>query len=166
MYELIEEMLNNLFASRLKIVNSKHLSVWVREIIDRKYSEQAIKTAEKELLNDDTTPLTIASVCKVINQQNLNIKNALPFNTNCKFCDGSQLAHFVLKFDLDGFLLSNNYALRCICSSRNTDLLQLKTNPENNKTYGKECYFKAFENFEDFFNYEKMVLKNGSRDLN
>lgn len=169
-YEFVEEILNNIFASRLKTVSSKNIGIWVREISDKKYSIDVLKKSEKYIIDNDDVPLTISSVCRVMNDYRKELSLKLPMSENvpiCPICSNSGITQFVLKFDSYGLLVSNNYALSCVCGYKSTllGLAQMQKNDLNNKTETKDGYFRIFDHWSKFEFYQKQLENNQNKDL-
>ena len=169
-YEQVEEILNNIFASRLKTVSSKNIGIWTREISYKQYSFDVLKKSEKYIIDNDDVVLTIASVCRIMNDYRRELTPKLPEPKDvyiCPFCENSGLAHYILRFDSNGFFVSDNYALKCVCtrSNKNLNIVQFTKGEFNNKTETKNGYFKVFDNYVKWDFYKRQVEKNKNNDV-
>lgn len=163
-YEEIENMLNQLFASRLKNVAPKHLAVWVNEIASKNYTKEALDKCSEEYLNDETLELNLPTVLKTLNKYNTTKAETGFFS--CKYCGGKGLVYNNLKFANNGDFLSSNYALACYCNKTNTDMLKFNLDEENNnKTFYKDGYYLVFKDVFSYWGYLDKVCANNKKDL-
>ena len=163
-YEEIEEMLNQVFASRLKNVSPKHLAVWVNEIARKNYTKNALEKCSEEYLDDESLELNLPTMLKTLNKY--NVVKATKGLFSCKYCEGRGYVYNNLKFANNGDFLSHNYALVCYCNNNNTDMLKFQLNEEtNNKTLCKDGYFLVFKDVVEYWNYLDKVYANNGKDL-
>jgi len=169
-YEEVEEILENIFASRLKTVSTKNLAIWVKEICIKNYYLESLEKGKNYIVANDDVLLTIASVIKIFNDYQKEILPKLPEPKDfyiCHFCENTGIAKYILKFETNGTFQSHNYAMKCVCTkaNRKTDLLQFIKNDMHNKTELRDCYFKAFDDYFKKEFYLAQVQNNGNKDL-
>lgn len=146
-YNTIENFLTNIFGSRAKEVNPKYISLWVREILIRQPDTEILEKVQERIVGDDEIPLTVATVCKIIEQEIHNkTMKAISQNKNCPYCNGTGIATIIAKFSNTGKFVSDNVALKCHCSTSKQKLLQMNYDPQtNNRTDTDGGYYLVFE---------------------
>ena len=163
-YEEIEDMLNQIFASRLKNVSPKHLSVWVNEIAKKNYTKEALDKCSEEYLDDESLELNLPTVLKTLNKY--NVVKATKGLFSCKYCEGKGYVYNNLKFANNGDFVSQNYALVCYCNRNDNSMLRFELNEEtNNKTICKDGYYLVFKDVVELWKYLDKVYENNGKDL-
>ena len=158
-FEIIENFINNIFASRAKVPSETFLSVWIREISTKAPDVQILSEVEKSFCMDDELPLTIAQICRMIDENKIKfLKKSLPKISNCPYCGGKGLVYNTLRFDKFGKLITENVALLCFCAEENKLQLTRMNHDEttNNRTVLKNGdYFLAFPSIVEKEQYKK-----------
>lgn len=166
-YEELEEVINNIFASRAKSIQPKTVSVWAKEISSRGFYDQTIKEVEKTLMEDDEIPLTLARFINLAKEFDNRHKSLTNAKIKCDYCGGGGIAGLTLFFANSGKYLSQNYALRCHHNeNEKTGILKMDFNEEiNNRTVSSNGYFLVFKYVLDRDEYIKKVFQNKGYDL-
>lgn len=166
-YEELEEVINNIFASRAKNVSSKTVSVWVKDISSRDFYDKTIKETEKTMMENDEIPPTLAQFLKIAKEIDNGFKSSINTKFKCLYCGGSGIAGVTILFANNGKYLSQNYALKCYHNENEKfDLTKMELNEENNnRTQGSKGYFLVFKSVMQRDEYLKRVFANKGYDL-
>lgn len=161
-YEEIRKFVKHIYYANSKVLDEDYLAMWVREISNTGVDITDIRQAETEIIRNNI-PLKIYDVCKVL-KKNKESK-MIPITTEkCRYCGGRGYVYLNLYFDTNGKLISDNYALACVCNT-NPITTQMCINDDNNRTEGKRGYFRCFNTYMERENYIKQVKRNGGMDI-
>ena len=167
-YEELETMVSNIFASRAKNASKTIISVWAKEIALKGFYDKALMETEKTFMEDDEIPLTLARVISVAEEINERVKNASFKKIDCDYCKGKGLAYSTIFFENNGQYLSQNYAMRCYHNvETNLDMAKMNLNEEthNRTECGTAGYILVFKDVVERDEYLDKVIKNGWKDL-
>lgn len=164
--EELETVIDNIFAAQGRTVSEKIAKVWAREIGTKGFFDQAIREAEKELMEEEEERLTLPKVLAVMYQHNKKIKSANFTQIECDWCGGLNYVYSTLFFEKNGKYVSDNYALKCFHNDANNNCAKMVLNPEeNNKTETANGYVLVFKDIVEREAYLEKVKLNGWCDL-
>lgn len=164
-YEELEELLSNIFLARGKNVSDKVIKMWTKEILTRNLTDLAIKDAERELIEDDETDLTLPKVLAIMYRHN---KKYLPKveKQECKYCLGLNYVYNTLFFDKNGKYDDYRYALKCYHNDNEDKCAKMVLNEEtHNRTEIKDGYVLVFTDITEEEKYLERVRANNWNDL-
>ena len=164
-YEELEELLSNIFLARGKNMSDKVIKMWTKEILTRNLTDLAIKDAERELIEDDETDLTLPKVLAVMYRHN---KKYIPKveRKECKYCLGLNYVYNTLFFDKNGKYDDYRYALKCYHNNNDDKCAKMVLNEETyNRTEIKDGYVLVFTDITEEEKYLEKVRANNWNDL-
>lgn len=164
-YDEIQEMIKNIFAARAKNVSDKVVNIWAKEISMRNFTDLGLKDAEKELMEDDETDLTLPKVLAIIYKNN---NKYLPKfeKKECEYCNGLNYVYNTLFFTKEGVYEASIYGLKCYHNNDNVKYTKMVLNEEtHNKTEIRNGYVLVFKNILEKEEYLKKVEENNWYDL-
>ena len=162
-YPLIRKCVEKMFASRTKPMSEKTIEIWVEEIIMRNFSKEAIEKGTKEFVENEDYNLSLPIVLKLISGK---MTYKLQHDKNCPFCEGVGTVGTTIAFDLSGKLIDTApYILNCYCNKSKGNLRMNYDKKSFHKTYGKNMYFRVFQNICEQDKYLQRVYENGDMDI-
>ena len=164
-YDEIQEMIKNIFASRAKNISDKIVDVWAKEISTRGFTDFGLKDAEKELMADDEVDLTLPKVLAIIYKNNRKYKTTIK-KENCAYCNGMGYVYSTLFFNKEGLYESSSCALRCYHNNEDDKGAKMVLNEEtHHKTEVKDGYILVFKDIVEREAYLQKVEANNWYDL-
>lgn len=160
-YEDLEIVVSNIFLARGRNVSEKVVGMWAKEIATRGLHDLAIKEAEKELIEDDETDLTLPKVLAIMYKHNEKYRPKIQ-RIACEYCNGLNYVYSTLFFEKNGKYVSDNYGLKCFHNTDNNNCAKMVLNPEtNNKTETANGYALIFRDIVEREAYLEKVKLNG-----
>lgn len=168
-YEELEELLSNIFLARGRNTSEKVIKMWTKEILTRNLTDLAIKDAERELIEDDETDLTLPKVLAIMYRHNEKYRPKTE-KVECKYCEGSGYVHCTLFFDKDGNYDDYRFSLKCYHNNNEDKCLKMVLNEENNnrtelKNGYTDGYVLVFKDICEQEKYLEKVRENDWKDL-
>lgn len=164
--EELETVIENIFAAQGRSVPEKITKVWAREISLRGFFDQAIKQAEKELMEEDEERPTLPKVLAVMYKYQEKIRSANFKRVECEWCNGLNYVYSTLFFEKNGKYVSDNYGIKCFHNTDNNNCAKMVLNPEtNNRTETANGYALIFKDIVEREAYLEKVKLNGWCDL-
>ena len=154
-YEEIEEAIKNIFLARGRSISDKVVGMWTKEISTRSLTDLAIKDAEKELVNDDETDLTLPKVLAIMYRHNEKYRPKVK-KIQCEYCEGKGYVYNTLFFNKNGEYDDYTYALKCYHNHNEDACARMNLNEEvHNKTDIKDGYVLVFKSIKEKEEYLK-----------
>lgn len=162
LYPLIKNCVEKIFASRAKPASEKIMDIWVGEIISRNFTEENIKQATKDFIEEESYQVSLPVYLKLIKSKITYTKQ----RTDCLYCGGTGTVGLTLPFTLDGrYIHTQPYLLNCYCNNNRKLIQMVPDEASHNKTYAKDMYFRVFKTVMDKEIYFKKVVKNNFKDI-
>ena len=164
-YEDLEIVVGNIFLARGRSVSEKVVGMWAKEIATRSLNDLAIKEAEKELIEDDETDLTLPKVLAIMYKHNSKYMPKIE-KRECEYCNGLGYVYSTLFFEKNGKYASCSCALKCFHNENQDKCTKMVFNKEtNHKTEIKDGYVLVFKDIVERESYLEKVKENGWYDL-
>lgn len=164
--EELETVIENIFASQGRTVPEKISKVWAKEISLKGFFDQAIKEAEKELMEEDEERPTLPKVLAVMYKYNNQIKSANFKKIECEWCGGLNYTYATISFEKNGKYLNQNKALKCFHNADVVNCAKMVLDPEkNNRTETANGYVLVFRDVVERESYMEKVKANNWCDL-
>lgn len=153
-FDFIKTNLEKIFASRCKPVSEKSLIIWITEILNAKFSNEAIEKATADFLDDDELSLSLANFKRIVKNYESPTTEKKQF---CPYCDGKGYVLGV-KFGKDGKVVDEvDTVLNCVCGNRHFSnvLFMNEDNSNYHKTIVNDGYFLVFKDIVEKEKYLK-----------
>ena len=164
-YEDIEEKLEKLFSSRLKNVSEASKSAWAKEIIAKRFTDDAINETIREMIEDDGVALSLSSFFRIARGKMPNVNRK---RLDCPYCEGRGYV-LGIKFDKNGkYIEGADYGLNCVCGNIHVKGLAFMNEDTSNhhRTMTSDGgYILVFPSIVEKFAYLDEVYANNGLDL-
>lgn len=165
--EELETVIDNIFAAQGRTVSEKISKVWAREISSKGFFDQAIKEAEKELMEEDDERPTLPKVLAVMYKYQEKIRSVNFKRIECELCNGLGYVYNTLFFKKNGEYDDYIFALKCYHNNNDDNkCAKVVFNKEtNHKTEVRGGYVLVFKDIVEQEAYLEKVKQNGWCDL-
>ena len=164
-YEDLEIVVSNIFLARGRNVSEKVVGMWAKEIATRGLHDLAIKDAEKELIEDDETDLTLPKVLAIMYKHNEKYRPKTQ-RIACEYCNGLGYVYNTLFFKKNGEYDDYIFALKCYHNNNEDKCTKMVFNKAtNHKTEIRDGYVLVFKDIVEQEAYLEKVKQNGWYDL-